>query len=78
MNTENSCKQSAVMFETPGRIGGQMLTRSQSLPVGIFIANLKRGDWNEKKESPSPPLLLLCNKNTNRKRLGTSQGQMHK
>ena len=21
---ENSCKQSAVMFETPGRIGGQM------------------------------------------------------
>ena len=25
------------------------LTRSQSLPVGIFIANLKSGDWNEKK-----------------------------
>ena len=27
-----------------------LLTRSQSLPVGIFIANLKRGDWNEKKK----------------------------
>ena len=29
---------------------GLILTRSQSLPVGIFIANLKRGDWNEKKK----------------------------
>ena len=29
---------------------GIMLTRSQSLPVGIFIANLKSGDWNEKKK----------------------------
>ena len=51
---------------------GTLLTRSQSLLVGIFIANLKRGDWNEKKKWRRQ----ICNKNTNRKRLGTSQGTL--
>ena len=57
--------QKKIVFRLPsiidtiyGNAGGEpalrvtvfSLTRSQSLPVGIFIANLKRGDWNEKKK----------------------------
>ena len=40
----------ATIYVLGNEFHASALTRSQSLPVGIFTANLKRGDWNEKKK----------------------------
>ena len=51
------------------------LTRSQSLPVGIFIANLKRGDWNEKKKWRRRGIIPFASTSSSRSNLPSSNLQ---